>query len=112
MFDLIIIKKDGSPYWVEHFNDLDSANEWIKVEQTRPYWDKSYTFKIIDNTPPPMPDEEKKKRDAEQEEKKNQLSIYVSRIQELDKLDDLDPKELKENIRILVKFLKLKGLLD
>ena len=53
MFDLIILKEDGSFYWSERFNDLLSAETWIATEQTRPYWDPTYTYSIADNTPPP-----------------------------------------------------------
>ncbi len=45
---LEIKKKDNSPYWLEHFNDLESANKWIEEEKTRPYWDSEYTYEIIE----------------------------------------------------------------
>lgn len=53
MFELIILKADGSLYWIEHFNDHSSAIAWITEEQTRSYYDPSYTYSIVDHTPIP-----------------------------------------------------------
>lgn len=55
---LEIKKQDGSMYWAENFNDIDSGNAWLVEEQTRPYWDATYTSEFIDTTPPPPSSEE------------------------------------------------------
>lgn len=54
MFKLIINKKDGSPYWTEHFNSEAELNKWLTEEKTRKYWNKDYTTQILDLTPPPV----------------------------------------------------------
>lgn len=54
MIVLTILKADGSTYWVEHFNTMADANRWIAEEQTRPYWDATWTYTIVDNTVPPV----------------------------------------------------------
>lgn len=48
MIKLTIKKEDGSVYWVEHFNSLDACNEWLEVEQTRPYWNSQYTTETLE----------------------------------------------------------------
>lgn len=45
-YKLTIKKANGDVYWVEVFNDLNKANRWLATEQTRPYWDNSYTHTI------------------------------------------------------------------
>lgn len=52
MITLTITRADGSLYWHEVFNDRVSADAWIAEEQTRPYWDASWTYTI---TEPPAP---------------------------------------------------------
>lgn len=47
MIKLIITRQDGTIYWIEHFNDIDSCNKWLADEMTRPYWDLTYTTEII-----------------------------------------------------------------
>lgn len=54
MIVLTISRADGSTYWVEHFNTIADANRWIAEEQTRPYWDATWTYTILDNTVPPV----------------------------------------------------------
>lgn len=54
MFKLIINKKDGSPYWTEHFSTEEALNKWLAEDKTRKYWDPEYTTQIIDITPPPV----------------------------------------------------------
>ena len=53
MITLTIKKQDKSVYWTEYFNDLKSANAQVDDEQTRPYWDDTYTVDFTDDTPPP-----------------------------------------------------------
>lgn len=53
MITLTILNADGTAYWTEAFNDIASAQAWLGEEQTRPYWDASFTSTIVDNTPPP-----------------------------------------------------------
>lgn len=53
MITLTILHADGSLYWTEYFNDAASAQAWLETEQTRPYWDATFTSKIVDNTPAP-----------------------------------------------------------
>ena len=57
MFELIITRADGSTYWTAYFNSLTEAQAWLGDEQTRPYWDASYTTQLIDHTPPSEPAE-------------------------------------------------------
>lgn len=52
MITLTILRSDGSTYWTEYFNDMPAADRWIADEQTRSYWDESWTYNIVDNTPP------------------------------------------------------------
>jgi len=70
MITLAILKKDGSNYWTERFNDLPAAQKWLAEEQTRPYWDKSYSASFVDDTPAPPSAAEvaaaKAKADAQQ----------------------------------------------
>ena len=47
MFKLEILKSDGSLYWKEHFNKQSEAEKWIAEEQTRKYYDKSFTYTIV-----------------------------------------------------------------
>lgn len=47
MVKLEINKPDGSIYWTEHFEKQEEANKWIAAEQTRTYWNPSYTFSIV-----------------------------------------------------------------
>ena len=49
----LTIYNGSSVYWTEYFNDVASCNAWIDEEQTRPYWNPSYTWVIVDNTPTP-----------------------------------------------------------
>jgi hypothetical protein len=55
MIELTIFKPDGSVYWVEHFNSLGAGETWLSEEQTRPYWNDSYTWAFVDHTQPPGP---------------------------------------------------------
>jgi hypothetical protein len=48
---LTIYKARDVVYWVERFNTIEECNKWLAVEQTRPYWGKSFTYEIVDNTP-------------------------------------------------------------
>jgi ribosomal protein L29 len=48
MLKLEIKKVDDSVYWVEYFNIQADVDKWIAEEQTRPYWDKSFTYTIVD----------------------------------------------------------------
>lgn len=45
-YRLTIYKADGSVYWVEHANRREDVERWLSEEQTRPYWDPSYTHVI------------------------------------------------------------------
>jgi hypothetical protein len=52
MITLTIKKSDGSIYWTEYFNDIDSCNAWLEEEKTRPYWDESFTSVMVQPNPP------------------------------------------------------------
>lgn len=52
-----IKKSDESIYWIEKFNTLEAAQAWLATEQTRPYWDATYTYTITDVTPVPTTEE-------------------------------------------------------
>lgn len=103
MFELTIRRQDGTVYWVEHFNDLASAQKWIAEEQTRPYWNNSYTYQIVDRTPPPKTPEEI----AAEETKRLQIVALRQRIRALADQSDLTAAEVKEAI---FKFIKMKVL--
>lgn len=51
MITLTIFKKDGSVYWVEHFNSKAEADKWIAEEKTRPYYGKDWTVEIVEPAP-------------------------------------------------------------
>lgn len=50
MVSLIIKEPDGSIYWTDYFVSVSEANEWLKIEQSRPYWVAERTAEIIDNS--------------------------------------------------------------
>lgn len=52
MFELVILKPDGTKYWTACFNTRAEAEAWVKEEQTRSYWSAKFTFTITDKTPP------------------------------------------------------------
>lgn len=54
MIVLTILRADGSIYWTERFNDQSSAQAWLAEEQTRSYWDPTFTHSIVDLTPAPV----------------------------------------------------------
>lgn len=72
MFELVILKPDGTNYWTACFNTRAEAEAWLAEEKTRSYWNPQYTHTITDKTPPkPTPEElaeqaaaEKKRVDA------------------------------------------------
>ena len=57
MITLTINKADGSPYWTQEFNYTTECNAWLAEEQTRPYWDPTFTTVITgtDWAPGPAP---------------------------------------------------------
>lgn len=50
MIILIIKRADDSVYWKEVFQSQQEADKWLAEEQTRKYWDDTYTYEFIDNT--------------------------------------------------------------
>lgn len=103
MFEIIIKQADGSVYWTEHFGSLAKAEEWIAEEQTRKYWNKTYTYEILDRTPPPHVDS------PEEVEKKSQMATFKNRIKTLAQQEDLTASEVKEAILKFIKFMALRG---
>lgn len=73
MFDLIIYNADGSTYWTEHFKTLLDAQNWLMKEKNQPYWDKSFTYQIIDNSPT--------RQDLEQLEQQKELKNQERKAQ-------------------------------
>lgn len=57
---LKIKRQDGSTYWTEHFSSIESLNAWLAEEQTRFYWDNTWTTEIfeLDNQNSETPYEE------------------------------------------------------
>ena len=51
MIKLEILNADGSVYWTEHFNSVQSQEEWLAEEMTRPYYKAEYTTRVTDLTP-------------------------------------------------------------
>lgn len=45
-YTLKIVRQDSSIYWIAYFNSLDLLNHWLTEEQTRPYWDNTWTTHI------------------------------------------------------------------
>ena len=56
MITLTIRRQDQSTYWTEYFNDMASCNQWLKEEETRPYWDSTYSCEISETLPPKQED--------------------------------------------------------
>lgn len=50
MITVTITRKDGSVYWVEHFNTIKDANEWMTAEKRQPYWQKDFKVSVDDKT--------------------------------------------------------------
>lgn len=50
MIILIIKRSDNTIYWKEAFNSLEEAQKWLAIEQTRKYWDETFTHEFIDNS--------------------------------------------------------------
>ena len=46
MYKLTICHANGHECWVEYFNDMASAIQWLETEKTRPYWEADRTYKI------------------------------------------------------------------
>ena len=99
MIKLEIKNADGSHYWTEHFNDLDSAKKWYSEEQTRKYWQKDRAAQFIDLTPPPLSKEEKDKKKAEEEESRNRKSLLKMLAQK----EDLTVAELKQAVELILR---------
>lgn len=104
MFELIINKSDGSHYWTEYFNTRPALDKWLATEQTRPYWDATYTTEIIDHTPP-APDPQDAINEAN---RKAAIAALVVRLKQLDDASDLTAAEVKECVRKVLKLLVLK----
>ena len=51
MITLTIKKSDDSIYWIERFSTIEEANKWLNDEKEKSYWDKSYTWELVDDTP-------------------------------------------------------------
>lgn len=100
---LIIKKADGSTYWTEYFNSMALLNAWLSVEQTRPYWDKSFTTQIVDNTPAPPTAADIAAAAA----LKTQNDTLKLRLAALAAQPDMTASDIKET---LMKFMKLKLL--
>jgi hypothetical protein len=45
-YKLTIKNPDNSVYWVEHFKTEAEKNKWLAEEQTRPYWNPSFTTEV------------------------------------------------------------------
>ena len=52
MTKLEIFNPDSSLYWTEHFNSFEQGKEWLLEEKTRPYWNKDFTFTLVDSEQP------------------------------------------------------------
>lgn len=50
LFELIIKNEDDSVYWRESFDSKIDLNKWLREEQARPYWKKTFKVEIVDNT--------------------------------------------------------------
>jgi len=74
MYKIEILKSDGSLYWKEQFNKQSEAEKWIAEEQTRPYYNQSFTYSI---TRVGKTDEQLAQAAASEETKKNKRNQYI-----------------------------------
>lgn len=81
MIKLIVLKKDGSLYWSDHFEDQESAQKWIDEEQTRSYWDKENTYSFEEIQVGPTAE-----AIAEMEQSNNDRASAIDKISKLAKL--------------------------
>jgi hypothetical protein len=65
MVKLQIKTQDNEIQWTDYFDSLEKAEQWIAEEQTRKYWEPTWTFEIIDITPAPIEPIYAEKRIAE-----------------------------------------------
>ena len=47
-YKLTIKRSDNSTYWTEYSNNLNKLNSWLTEEMTRPYWEQTYTYTIVE----------------------------------------------------------------
>lgn len=94
MITLTILNADGTTHWVEHFNDIDSCNNWLKEEQTRSYWKQDYTWQIVDESPTPEQIAQQEAIEAEKQLKKQ------SAITKLKTIAGLTDDEISALLRI------------
>ena len=75
MIKLEIKKENGDVYWVDHFNTIKQAEDWLEIERTRIYWDKMFSVEFTDLDPIDLEKErlEKEKRDRKQKERKDRV---------------------------------------
>lgn len=55
MITLTIKRQDGSVHWTERFNTQTECDAWLARVRALPYWDSSWTWASVDDTPPPPP---------------------------------------------------------
>jgi hypothetical protein len=50
MVTLVIKYANGEVYFVQVFNTLQEAQDWLSLEQKRTYWKKDFIVEIVDKT--------------------------------------------------------------
>lgn len=78
MIKLEIRNQDGSVYWTEPFNDQDACDQWLKEEQTRPYWKPTFTTNIINNS-----EEERLKQEAAQKAAQERAAAQAAALESI-----------------------------
>lgn len=75
MIQIQIKKENGDIYWVDHFNKIKDAQDWLEIEKTRIYWDEKFTVTITDLDPVDEVSEAiiKEKRDKKQKEREDRV---------------------------------------
>lgn len=109
MITLEIRRADGSHYWTERFDDLNSCSAWLVEEQSRPYWGNGldgkskevWTWTISDDSPTQEQIDAKRAVEAEKQKK---LSDAFNRLKSFDKsvLKDPGVADVFENMMILM----------
>ena len=103
MYKLEIKKSDDSPYFIEHFNSQEEADNWIAEEQTRPYWDNSHTHTIIRIG---LTDQEIADRSAAETSRQGRKTQRLNQLRtDLDNFDTMTAGQRTQVLKRVLRFL-------